>query len=149
MTEEKLKKKMLKTFEYLKKAHLTKQKRTQNLYFDSINQTALCIKTSKSYTHQFAQKYWYTLTPPDKIFLEGAKKSYVFLGCLDNSNTAYLIPFHKYKKNFLNCNITRTGWHVRINHELHWCFSKEPDISLSQFAQPLCVCSINKEIKKN
>ena len=42
----------------------------------------------------------------------------------------------------------QTDWQIRINHELHWYFPKGVDINLFQFAQPLCVCSINKEIKK-
>ena len=89
--------------------------------------------TSKVYPVIYTQKYWYTMTPIKKAFLEKFKKSYVFLGCLDEENKAYLIPFHKYKKSFLCCDTTKTGWHIRINHNLHWYFRNIPDISLSEF----------------
>ena len=141
MTEENLKKKILKTFEKLKQVHLKRKKQTRNLYFDSINQAVVCIKTSKAYALSFTQKYWYTLTHREKSFLENYKNSYVFLGCLDNSNTAYLIPFHKYKKCFLNCDTTQTGWHIRINHKLYWYFSEEENINLSKFEKPVCDCN--------
>ena len=137
MTEEALKRKLIKTFESLKKITLNKRTRTKNLHFNDIKQIALCIKTSKAYSTQFTQKYWYTLTPNEKSFLDRYKKSYVFLGCLDNRDIAYLIPFHNNKQHFLNCNITQKDWHIRINHRLYWYFPTKPDINLSKFEQAL------------
>ena len=134
MEHETLKKTLLKTFEQSYKTKLIKK--TTNLHFSKDNQIALCIMTSKDYPVSYTQKYWYTLTPTEKSFLESFKKSYVFLGCLDNENEAYLIPFHKYKQAFLSCDITKTGWHIRINHNLHWYFPNIPDIDLSTFKRP-------------
>jgi len=80
-----------------------------------------------------------------KSFLDRYKKSYVFLGCLDNYKTAYLIGFPENKKYFLNCDTTQTGWHIRINHRLYWYFPKEPDINLSKFEQSLSYSEIRKK----
>ncbi|MDE0118481.1 MAG: hypothetical protein OXM55_00545 [Bdellovibrionales bacterium] len=131
--EESLKEKMLKTFKHLKQVHVERKKSTQNLYCNRTNQVAVCIKTSKAYPNDPTKKYWYTLTHGEKPFLEQYKKSYVFLGCLDNCNTAYLIPFHDYKEYFLKCSTTQTGWHININHKLYWFPSKAEEIDLSQF----------------
>ena len=131
MTEKKLKKKMLETFESLKKIQLQKKNGARNLYFNDLKQIGLCLKTSTP--HSSTQKYWYTLALKEQSFLNHYKKSYVFLGCLDNNKTVYLISFDKYKKDFLNCDVTQTGWHIRINRRLYWYFSKEPDIHLSNF----------------
>ena len=134
MTEESLKEKMLKTFRHLKQVHVGREKSKRNLYFNNIHQVAVCIKTSKVHLDNPIQKYWYTLNFGEKSFLEKYKNSYLFLGCLDNSNTAYLIPFHSYKRCF---DTAETRWHININHQLYWRCSKGEDINLSQFKVPL------------
>ncbi len=134
MTEESLKEKMLKTFRHLKQVHVGREKSKRNLYFNNIHQVAVCIKTSKVHLDNPTQKYWYTLNFGEKSFLEKYKNSYLFLGCLDNSNTAYLIPFHSYKRCF---DTAETRWHININHQLYWRCSKGEDINLSQFKVPL------------
>ena len=130
----KLKKKMVETFEHLKGIKL--ERKSQNLWFYS-NEMKLCVMTSKTHLFSGRQKYWYTLTYSAQEFLDPAKTGYVFLGCLDNNKTAYLIPFVKYKKHFLDCDTTETGWHIRINHQLQWYFQNKQNINLLQFEKTL------------
>ncbi len=146
MTEESLKEKILETFRHLKQVHVGREKSKRNLYFNNIHQVAVCIKTSKVHLDNPTQKYWYTVTSGEKSFLEKYKNSYLFLGCLDNSNTAYLIPFHSYKRCF---DTAETRWHININHQLYWRCSKGEDINLSQFKVPLLLSEetgCNREI---
>ena len=113
----------------------------KSLWFDDSGKTKICIITSKSYPSSFVQKYWFTLTESEKDFLDDSQTGYVFLGFLDNNQSAYLIPFFDYKKYFLNCDTTETGWHIRINHDLKWYFSKNESqiIDLLKFQISLIV----------
>ncbi len=140
-----LKQKMVKTFEVFKDIKLNKN--SQKLWLDHSEKTRLCIMTSKShsssklYPPSSSLKYWFTLTKSAKDFLDNAQTGYVFLGFLDDNQSAYLIPFFDYKEYFLSCNTTETGWHIRINHKLKWCFSKNEyqNIDLLKFKIPLTV----------
>ena len=131
----KLKQRMIKTFEKLKNIKLNK--RSGSLWFDDSNKVRVCIMTSQPY--QQTSKYWFTLTPNRKKFLDNAQKAYVFLGFLDNKQFAYLIPYTDYKEHFLSCNTTDTGWHITINHKLEWYFSQNnpQSIDLLQFKKAL------------
>ncbi len=142
-----LKQKIAKTFEKLKNIKLNKK--SDSLWFDDSDKVRLCIMTSRSYPSSHTQKYWFTLTESEKDFLDDSQKGYVFLGFLDNNQSAYLIPFFDYKECFLNCDITDTGWHIRINHQLKWYFSKNEyqDIDLLKFEVSLTVVEeVNTEL---
>ena len=77
-TEERLKEKMVETFQQVKQTSLIKKIRKQQSYFNKIDHIALCIKISKLHSINNSQKYWYTLTLKEKNFLANFKNSYVF-----------------------------------------------------------------------
>ena len=131
----KLKQRMLKTFEKLENIKLNRK--SSSLWFDDINKVRVCIMTSQPYPQ--TSRYWFTLTDTRKSFLDEAQKTYVFLGFLDDKQSAYLIPYTDYKEHFLSCNITDTGKHITINHKLEWYFpqNNSPRINLLQFKKAL------------
>ena len=128
-----LRQKMIKTFEKLKNINLIRK--SDNLWFSDNEKVKLCVMTSKAYPSSSTQKYWFTLTEKGESFLEHSQESYVFLGFLDNDQSVYLIPYFDYKNNFLSCDTTDRGRHIRINQDLKWYFpnNNPPKIDLLKF----------------
>ena len=73
-----LRQKMIETFKVLKDPKIEKKSIAKWLS----KKYRLCVMISRDHSdiEYYPQKYWFTLTPQQKQFLNNAEKSYVFLG---------------------------------------------------------------------
>ena len=125
-----LRQKMIKTFERLKGQSLEKKSRA--LWFN--RKYRLCAMISKDHSdiEYYPQKYWFTLIKNQKQFLNNAEKSYVFLGFLDNDQSACLVPYNPHRKKFNGHDEKRFDIGILPNLD-----DNNLGVNLSEFMEPL------------
>jgi hypothetical protein len=109
--------KRVKVIDALGKAIVSKLiRKSRALYWDATHDNRVACSISKRYT-KGAYPYWYAYHPQWDAFLDGGKKSFFTLGCMDLSQ-AYAVPLDVIRKHLPALNTTTTErstyWHIHL-----------------------------------